>query len=227
MSISDEQVKRAKAAAEKREARGYFARVKDGDPRAASLFARLVAFDLNPTGRSSDFGTLTKPAGGSNVDGYADDAICYSNDPNNLENVIDLVGGAGAPGARVIAEVKPRRAQDLWEKPKPLSDDDMAYLLDGGEETVPAPPMSTIPGYESIGGDSFFRSAVGAPLEGDAKLAGESLNEGSSVWFSRSCYDILAARMVNPAADVSPIIKKHRTDWRALMPTPPAGWPPL
>jgi hypothetical protein len=97
-----------------------------------------------------------------------------------------------------------------------------------GDLPVPVPiPQPQIPTYESIGGDLFFRTQVGVPLEADSVLAGQTLNNGSSVWFSRACYDILAAKFNNPSADITLIMRKHRNDWRALMPTPEGGWKPF
>src|SRR5688572_5416393 len=101
MGVSTEQLQRAVSAAKSREAQGYFWRVRGGDQRAASLFARLVAFDLNPSGDGGDYGWLTKRPNEQNVDGYAEDAIVLGSNPSDLMNVVDMVNGAGAPGASI------------------------------------------------------------------------------------------------------------------------------
>ena len=91
--------------------------------------------------------------------------------------------------------------------------------VDGSVEPAPCPELK-VPGYEEIGGDVFFRANIGVPLQADMALAGQVLNDGSSVWFSRSCYDVLAAKIKDPNADVAPILKKHRNDWRRILGLP-------
>lgn len=144
MSVTQDQLNRITAQAEKRERQGYFEVVRGGDQKAASLWARLLAYDLNPKGITSDVGWLSK-GGGANVDGWAEDAICANANPADLSNVVDLVGGAGAPGARPIADEKPRRESDKWAKPQPLSPDELDYLLAGGVPEPPQPPQQ--PGF--------------------------------------------------------------------------------
>lgn len=123
---------------------GYFDRCASGDMRGCSYFARLVALRLNPMGNPSSWGTLTKPAGGSNVEGYADDAIVLGADPSNRQNVYDLVVGAGAPGATVTANGPlPRRTSDVWEAPKPLTAAQMAYLRPGATPSPTPTPAPT------------------------------------------------------------------------------------
>jgi len=96
-----------------------------------------------------------------------------------------------------------------------------------GGTPQPGPTPSRIPSYEAIGGDAFFRSAVGVPLAQDAALANDPLNDGTAVWFSRPIYDLIAAHLTGGPVDTAGIIKHHRQDWRAVMPKPPNGWPPL
>lgn len=135
---------RAVAAAQRLKAEGFFLRVEQGDQRAASLFARLVAYTLNPTGDPSSFGWLRKTRGGTNVDGYAEDAICYGSDPNADQNVIDMVNGTGAPGASIGAgDWKPRRiGADVWETPKPLALVDLRYLNPAYDPPTQATPSN-------------------------------------------------------------------------------------
>lgn len=89
-------------------------------------------------------------------------------------------------------------------------------IAQSGSAPPPQPPQS-LPSYEALGGDAYFRSAVGVPLQADMALVGQMLNDGSSVWFSRTIYDILAAGGV----DKDKIALKHRNEWRALLDLPP------
>jgi hypothetical protein len=119
---------------------GYFERARNGDHKAASLFARLAAYRLNPGGHGSSFGCLRK-GGGQNVDGYAEDAIVANANPSDVQNVYDLVSGAGAPGASVSWNGPlPRRPTDTWEAPRPLTAAELAYLKPGSTPTDPPPP---------------------------------------------------------------------------------------
>lgn len=240
MGIPAEQVRRATEAAEARARRGYLRRAAKGDHRAGSYFARLVANDLNPTGKSDDFGTLTKPAGGSNVDGYADDAIVFGSDPNNLSNVLDLIAGAGAPGAKVGVQLKPRRPSDVWEAPKKLTREQLDYLLESQPEEEPKPepkPEEEFPSYEAIGGDALFVGKVGAWVaeemgqptcrtcreEGrDPHNIEGGMNAGSATWFSRTIHSItkaFAKHRDNREADA--ISRKHRNEMRGVLGRPP------
>jgi hypothetical protein len=124
---------------EQMEREGLFEKVRIGDHRAAGLFARLAAYRMNPTGDRSSFGWLRK-GGGANVEGYSEDAIVYGDTPSDLSNVVDIVAGAGAPGARIGWMHQPRRSSDVWEQPKPLTAEQMAYL--GG---APPPGQSPTP----------------------------------------------------------------------------------
>lgn len=134
--VSDAQLNRAIAAAKLRETEGYFAKAKAGDQKAASLFVRLVAFDLNPGRDTTDYGWLSKQPGESQVDGWAEDAIVLGINPTDLTNVVDLVNGAGAPGASIGGAVKARRLGNQWAAPQPLTAEEMAYLA----PVVPPPP---------------------------------------------------------------------------------------
>ncbi len=127
----------------------YFGRVADGDQRASSLFTRLLAWTLNPTGNLDSWGCLSKNPGESGVDGFSDDALCYGSDPSDLNNVIDMIGGAGAPGARLSdarTEPKERRATNLWVRPQKLSLEQMRYLNPAHEELNGGkPPVVVVP----------------------------------------------------------------------------------
>lgn len=224
MGVSTEQLNRAVAKARELEAAGYFGLVKAGDKRAASLFARLTAYELNPTGDVDDYGWLTKNAGETNVDGYAEDAIVLGLDPMDLQNVVDLINGAGAPGASIGGAVKERRPHNVWVRPMPLSDADMAYLRSGGGGSVPAP---SIPSYEAMGGDEGGKK-VTRLMEADYKRAEKpGLDGDSGAWQWRTAYDFLAGI----CKTVEESIAKHQPEWRqslnderAAQGKPPIAW---
>lgn len=134
----------AKAAAIKLRDQGFFTRAGEGDERAASYFARLVAYTVNPDGDPEGFGVLRKTGGGFNVDGYADGAIVYGSDPQDFENVIKIVTQIGTTHAGIGDAIQDRRPVDVWEAPKPLTLEQMRYLKpsyapDG--DTPPTPPI--------------------------------------------------------------------------------------
>jgi hypothetical protein len=86
---------------------------------------------------------------------------------------------------------------------------------------VPQPPAHLVPAYEALGGDAFFRAQIGVPLLQDMIDGGQGgLNDGSSVWFSRATYDVLAAYMRGGTVDSSAIIKAHRNVWRGILGLP-------
>ena len=206
MSVSQAQLDRAIAQARVRESHGYFDRVRAGDQRAASLFVRLVAHDLNPHGFTSEYGWLSKTPGETNVDGYAEDAICGNADSTDWANVVDLVNGAGASGASIGGSVKQRRFENRWVTPQPLSDADLAYLLEGSHP-VPQPPQ--YPSYEELGGDEGGKK-ITRVLEHDYRWAMRPGLDGEcGAWMRRTDYDFLAG-LVKP---VEASIVKHRDEW--------------
>jgi hypothetical protein len=99
---------------------------------------------MNPAGDPNSWGTLRK-SGGANVEGYSEDAIVFGSDPSNLSNVVDIVGGAGANGARLGWINQPRRSGDTWEAPKALTIEQMDYLKSGSHNSPPQPPIPIPP----------------------------------------------------------------------------------
>lgn len=106
----------------------------------------------------------------------------------------------------------------------------------GEPPIVPPPPAPTfrMPSYADLGDDAFFRAAIGVPLADDARLAGETMNDGSSVWFSRGTYRLMAAALKHalaqgPAPNPAAEIKIVREEWRAVMKAnnPGVQFPPL
>ena len=88
---------------------------------------------------------------------------------------------------------------------------------------TPQPPTSIVfPSYGELGDDAFFRNAVGVPLQEDMTHAGEALNDGSSVWFSRTTYLVLVAVMkhkmgIGPVPNTGDIVRGVRNEWRAVL----------
>jgi hypothetical protein len=128
------------------EGQGYFKKAQAGDPRACGLFARLAAYELNPGGDPAGWGCLRKTGGGKNIEGYSEDAIVLGNDPANVTNVVDIIVGAGKAGASIGWGVwrpgtDPRRSSDVWEKPVPLTPEQMEYLKPGSQVEPPPVPV--------------------------------------------------------------------------------------
>jgi hypothetical protein len=179
MNPTTEDVKRAQSAARDLEAQGYFAKVKAGDVRAASYFARMVACRANPMGSTSDWGWLAK-GGGTEVEGYADGAIVFGNDPLDLTNVLKIVTQVGSndPSAITIgSSVQPRRQVDTWAAPIPLPSLGV-YLLNGGvphpvPPPQPFPPPFTIDRGEFIDEGFFLHGYYAAP---------EGLQRAEGLW---------------------------------------------
>lgn len=206
--VTPETLQRAVTAARELEAQGYFEKVRAGDQKAASLFARLTAYTLNPVGSGNDYGCLSKTPGETNVDGFAEDAICFTSNPADLENVVDLVNGAGAPGASIGGAVKPRRTNNLWVKPVKLSDADMLYLRMG----IPEPPVPQPPAHKPYPGDPVW-DAVGATLFADYARGGQAPNPQMGRWFGRTIWDATAGDETGKVYTVDDSIKKHRPEW--------------
>jgi len=103
----------------------------------------------------------------------------------------------------------------------------------------PAPQSPTsqfrIPSYAELGDDAFFRAQIGVPLQADMTTAGQVLNDGSSVWFSRGTYLLVVAAVkafLNGGSmadvDAPAIVKSVRNEWRANLTKQGAtGLPPL
>jgi hypothetical protein len=218
MGVSQEQLNRAVTAARAREAQGYFGKVKAGDQRAASLFARLVAFDLNPTGSLQDYGWLSKSPGETQVDGYAEDAIVFTANQADLLNVVDLVNGAGAPGASIGGAVKERRASNLWVKPKPLTQEETDYLF-SGSTPIPQPSPALKPRDQFYAEFQQVNDFYIAP-EGLQRIGGmvKTDNQGRTVCDSEAMgawgYDLMTGKTVE---QVKTSIR-HSGEWQSKHP---------
>ena len=135
--------------------------------------------------------------------------------------VIDVIGSAGSTDPN-----KPPFPQ--WvivsDPAKPVG----AAWIEPGEvvepEPEPPPHVCFVPEYEKdLGGDAWFRANIGVPLQADMALAGQAcLNDGSSVWFSRSIHEIMAACVkAGKMIDRAPIVTKYRNQWRTILGLPP------
>lgn len=182
MGVTPETLNRVIAVARGLEARGYFEKARQGDQRAASLFARLVAYGANPAGHTSDFGWLSKSPGESQVDGYAEDAIVYGNDPSDRQNVVDLVNGAGAPNASIGGSVKERREHNRWVKPVALTDEELRYLQSGGQPVPVPPPTPILKPRDQFAGEFARLNAYYAAPEGLQRVGGMVSNVDASVF---------------------------------------------
>ena len=213
--------------AQQLEAKGYFTKAAAGDQKAASLFVRLFAYTANPEGKPFGWGWLKK-GGGHQVDGYSEDAVVYGNNPADLHNVVDMVIGTGAPGARLVPNTTatvPRRASDTWEAPRPLTASELAYL--GGTGTVPGPspaptpkpcpdPSAHLPKPKPAYPGDGKGAELGAALFSDYAAAGQTPNPGMGIWFFRTAWDA-----ANEGLTMDQSIAKHRAEWRALLGLPP------
>ena len=215
-------------------AEGYANKLSTGDQKGASLFARATANRMNTGAIGSKPGWLKK-GGGSNVDGYAEDALVLNANPSDLMNVMDCVQGTGAPGAQPSWNGPlPRRSSDTWEAPKPLTSAELAYLGVGGPIVVPPEPAYVLPGYEALGGDAIFRNLIGKPLQADMRTAQGLpmdsptlvLDDGSAVWFSRTvdrAYREMITKTLTGAAAQQAIVtsaQQSRAEWRAILGLP-------
>lgn len=159
------------------------------------------------------WGHLKKKPGQTETHGHGEDAALYLSDEPGQSQAVDFVGGAGGPNPLPAWQVDaPRYSPSDWADP-----------TEHGFDAAPVPPpVAFIPSYEALGGDQWHRAEIGVPLQADMALAGQSLNDGSSVWFSRTIYDcIVACAQAGSVVDRAPIVRQHRNEWRAILGLPP------
>jgi hypothetical protein len=159
------------------------------------------------------WGHLKKNPGQSHLHHHGEDSALYLSDVDGESQAVDFIGGAGGanpqPGWIVDA---PRYSAKDWIDP-------FDHRIGAA---APIPPAPFIPSYGELGDDAFFRGQIGVPLQADMLQKGQTLNEGSSVWFSRATYEILAeALKAGHVIDAAPIVRKHRNQWRAALGLPP------
>ncbi|HUQ89535.1 MAG TPA: hypothetical protein VM096_18375 [Vicinamibacterales bacterium] len=164
-------------------------------------------------GTDERWGHLKKGTGQSHLHRHGEDSALYLSDTDGQSQAVDFIGGAGGPNPQPGWNVDdPRYSAKDWIDP-------FDHRI--GEEPPP-PPALRMPSYGDLGDDAFFRSQIGAPLQADMLLVGQTLNEGSSVWFSRATYEILTeALKAGHVTDAAPIVRKYRNQWRAAVGLPP------
>ena len=156
---------------------------------------------------------LKKSAGQTQLHRHAEDAALYLL-PNNEARAVDFIAGAGGanPQPGWIVDAFPYKHSDAHDPD------------DHGLERAapPPPPILRVPSYAELGGDALFRDMVGVPLAADMAAAGQSLNEGSAVWFARTVYSLMTARLRENGKPIDPvpIVKKHRNEWRHILGLP-------
>lgn len=80
---------------------------------------------------------------------------------------------------------------------------------------TPAPVPVPVPQPKPYPGDQFFIEKIGQILEWDYAEAGQRLNAGSSVWFSRTIW-----RYVNEGMSIEQSVAQSRKEWRAALGLP-------
>lgn len=156
----------------------------------------------------------------------SDDALCFKGEGADFDptdghaprTVIDVIGSAGTPAATAQWAIVT----------KPSAPVGAAWVKPGASVPVPIPqpphvcPAPFVPSYEDLGGDAGFRNEIGVPLQADMAAAGQSLNDGSAVWFSRPIFEcIVECVKAGRVIDRAPIVKKYRNQWRAILGLPP------
>lgn len=164
------------------------------------------------------WGFLKKTGSGAQIHGHSEDGALYLSDTPGQSQHVDFIVGAGGPNPQPGWAVDvPRYSRTDWFPPSqhaPI------------EEPEPEPPHVcpplVIPSYEDLGGDSFYRAMIGVPLAADYAQAGQTLNDGSAVWFARTTHSLMAAFVAagNHPIDPSAIIRKHRNEWRDILRLP-------
>lgn len=160
------------------------------------------------------WGHLKKRRGQTAVHGHGEDAALYRHG-DGTAHAVDFIVGAGGPNPL------PRWGVDSF----PYTDADWLDPTEHGVSAAPPPPLAPVrlPSYAELGDDAFFRAMVGVPLQADMLMAGQQLNDGSAVWFSRTVYSLMAAflRANGQPIDPAAIVKTHRNEWRAILGLPP------
>lgn len=157
------------------------------------------------------WGHLKKKAGQTAVHGHGEDAALYLSDEPGQSQAVDFVGGAGGPNPQPAWQVDvPRYSVSDWLRPT--------------EHGTPAPPpVVRVPSYGELGDDAFFREMIGIPLQADMLAAGQQLNDGSAVWFSRATYRLMAAFMKANGQPIDAVgeVRIVRNEWRQILGLPP------
>jgi hypothetical protein len=122
----------------------------------------------------------------------------------------DLIPGAGADGYRFEAhgfDLGPEQFVFVPSKPNGAGFPEPEIPPAADDHKCPPPPPK--PPYP---GDAFFTEQIGRVLESDYTEAGQRLNAGSSVWFSRTIW-----RHVNEGMSMEQSAAQSRKEWRAAL----------
>lgn len=178
--------------------------LKSHDGHAA--FTDAVVATLN--GRDSKWRHLKKRPDQTHVHRHGEDSALYLL-PNGKAKAVDFITGAGGPNPQ------PGWGVGDFEYTHADAHDPDDHGI-GGSAPVPVPAL---PSYAELGDDAFFRAMVGVPLQADYLMAGQQLNDGSAVWFSRTIYRLMAALLASNGqpVDVNAIVKLVRNEWRVLL----------
>lgn len=168
-------------------------------------------------GLDERWGHLKKKPGQSHVHHHGEDSALYLHDDPGMSQAVDFIGGAGGsnPQPGWIVD-DPRYSRSDWADP----------FEHGFGESTP-PPVAYIPSYSELGDDQWHRTNIGIPLQADMasvppEHGGGPLNDGSSVWFSRTIYECIAeCAKAGTVIDRAPIVRKYRNQWRAILGLPP------
>lgn len=175
-------------------------------------FVKLVGCKLNPEPSDGPWGWNGKRG---NPNDLSYDALNYRGfgpgtditNPGVPVTVIDFIVSAGVPGASVGWNPfsDPVASSGAWVKPQCK-----------GDVPVDSPGPVVPPASKPYPGDEFFILQVGAWLVHDYTEAGQTLNAGSSVWFSRTIW-----RYVHEGMTIEQSTAQSRKEWRAALGLPP------
>ena len=166
-------------------------------------------------GSDERWGHLKKKSGQAHLHHHGEDSALYLSDIEGESQAVDFIGGAGGPNPQPgwIVDA-PRYSAKDWVDP-------FDHRI-GETAPAPTPVEPYIPSYGELGDDAFFRAQIGVPLQADMLATGQALNDGSSVWFSRTIYEIVTETVkAGHLIDTAPIVRKYRNQWRAVLGLPP------
>jgi hypothetical protein len=178
------------------------------NPDQAEAFTDAVVATLN--GLDENFRHLKKSTSQTHVHRHGEDSVVYLL-PDNKALAVDFIGGANGPNPQPGWNV----GEHVYTHADAHDPDDH-----GLEHAAPPPaPVARIPSYGELGDDAFFRAMIGVPLEADMIAAGQRLNDGSAVWFSRATYRLMKALIESNGkpVDVAGEVRIVRNEWRALL----------
>jgi hypothetical protein len=173
------------------------------DNSAARAWTMKLAEQFNATFPMEGWGTKRGDAGRP----PSTDCIC-TRDPFVG---YDVILNQGVPGGQRLADY-PEAIDLRGQVFIPVS---AINHLGSIPEPEPLPPVHVCPPpppKPNYPGDRFFIEKIGQVLEADYAEAGQRLNAGSSVWFSRTIW-----RHVNEGMSMDESTARSRKEWRAAL----------